>query len=66
MARFIIILLILIIALSYFGISIRHIVESPTGQDNFSFVWAFIQNGWNIITLWIARMLQALQHAFAA
>lgn len=53
MVRFIIILAILVLALSYFGISIRNIVESPTGQDNFTFVWNLIQNGWNVLVAWI-------------
>lgn len=49
MIRFIIVLAILILALSYFGISIRHIVESPSGSDNFSYVWNLVQNGWEIL-----------------
>lgn len=53
MIRFIIILAILLLALSYFGISVRHIVESPSGQDNFSYVWGLVQTGWNILVAWI-------------
>lgn len=53
MIRFIIILAILLVALSYFGISVRHIVESPSGQDNFSYVWGLIQNGWEILLAWV-------------
>ncbi len=57
MIKFIIILVILILALSYFGISIRHIVDSPTGQDNLTFVWNFIVNGWHIVTSWFASLV---------
>jgi hypothetical protein len=48
MIRFIIILAILILALSFFGISIRNIVESPVGHDNFTFMWVLIKQGWDI------------------
>lgn len=63
MARFIILILIAIIALSYFGISIRHVVESPTGQDNFEFVWMQVKDGWEIITAVIAKLLAVIQNA---
>ncbi|MBU1292811.1 hypothetical protein KJ819_01950 [Patescibacteria group bacterium] len=64
MVRFIILLIILVLALSYFGISIRNIVESPTGQDNFSFVWAHIKDGWEILVVWIAGLIQSIKNIF--
>lgn len=64
MARFIILVIILILALSYFGISLREVAQSPAGQDNFSFVWAYVKDGWEIITAFIAGMLEALQNVF--
>ena len=65
MIRFILLGIVLIIALSYFGISIRHIVESPTGQDNFTFVWAFIKDGWSIIVGWLAQFLAAIKNVIS-
>lgn len=62
MVRFIIVLAILILALSYFGISIRHIVESPSGSDNFSFVWNLIQNGWDILVAWITGFAESIKN----
>ncbi len=62
MVRFIILILILIVALSYFGISIRHVVESPTGQDNFAFVWMYVKDGWDIIVSAAATFLKAIQN----
>jgi len=61
MIRFIIILAIGLIALSYFGISVRHIIESPAGQENFSYVWGLIQNGWAILVAWITGFAEHVQ-----
>ena len=38
---------ILILVLSYFNVSIRGVVESPTGQDNISYVKGTSQSFWN-------------------
>lgn len=64
MVRFIILLLILILALSYFGISIRHVVESPTGQDNLLFVWANVKEGWHLLISFIEGLIRSLGAAF--
>lgn len=66
MVRFIILVIILILALSYFGISIRDIAESPTGEDNFSFVWAHIKDGWEILTAFIAVLIERVGNVFSA
>lgn len=63
MIRFIITLVILVLALSYFGISIQHIVESPAGQENLSYLWTLIQNGWNILVAWIIGFFEGVQNA---
>jgi len=65
MVRFIIILIALILALSYFGISIRDIAQSPTGQDNFTFVWAYIKDGWEILTAFVAELIEGVQGVFS-
>jgi hypothetical protein len=50
----IVIIIIAILILSYFGISLRSIINSPTGQENLSFtkqivwdVWTFAVKIWN-------------------
>jgi hypothetical protein len=63
MIKFIIILAIAVLALSYFGISIRHIVESPSGADNFSYVWHLVQNGWEILLAWITGFAEGVKNA---
>jgi len=44
----------IILALTYFGVNFRKIVDSPTGQDNFGFlkeiglkIWDFAVSIWN-------------------
>lgn len=61
MVRFIILVAILILALSFFGISIRAIVESPTGHDNFAFIWNIILNGWHVIRAWFELFVSTVQ-----
>lgn len=53
MIKFIIILAIGVLILSYLGISIRSIVESPYGQENFSYLWQLISTGWEIVVAWV-------------
>jgi len=65
MVRFIILIIVLILALSYFGISIRDVAQSPTGQDNFTFVWAYVKDGWEIITAFIAGIIAGVQGVFS-
>jgi hypothetical protein len=61
MIRFLIILAILILALSFFGISIRSIVQSPVGHDNFTFIWQLIRTGWHILVSWFHVLVAAIQ-----
>jgi len=45
--RLLVIIIILILVLSYFSINIKSVVESPTSQSNFSYVWGLISTTWN-------------------
>lgn len=62
MVRLIILVLVLILALSYFGISIREIATSPTGQENFSFVWMYIQEGWYMVTSFVSGFIESARN----
>lgn len=44
---------VLILALSYFGISIRAILSSPTGQENVAYIYNLLSELWNWATFWI-------------
>lgn len=65
MVRFIILIIILILGLSYFGISIRDVAQSPTGEDNFSFVWNYVKDGWEIITEVISVLIESVRGVFS-
>lgn len=45
--RTIIIIVVALLVLSYFGYNLRDIVNSPTSQSNFSYVGEVIGNVWN-------------------
>ena len=64
--RLLIILAILVLALSFFGISIRAIVQSPTGHDNFTFMWELIRTGWHILIGWVTLIVSTVQSVFPA
>ncbi len=48
--------LILILALSFFGISIQAIVNSPAGQANFAYLANLLHQVWQWSTSWISRL----------
>ena len=45
--RTIIIIIVALLVLSYFGLNIRTIVNSPAGKDNFSFTQELMISTWN-------------------
>lgn len=45
--------LVLVLALSFFGISIRAIVMSPAGQENFTYIYQVLQTFWHWLQGWI-------------
>jgi len=42
-----------VLALSFFGISLRELVQDPQTQDNFSFIIDLVRNGWGFLTGWV-------------
>ena len=51
--KFVFWLLVLILALSFFGISIQAIVNSPAGQANFTYLFNLLSQAWLWSTQWI-------------
>jgi len=41
---------VLVLALSFFGISLRAIIMSPAGQENFGYVWHLMVQAWQWLT----------------
>jgi hypothetical protein len=42
-----------VLALSFFGISLRELIQDPQTQDNFSFIIDLVRNGWGFLTGWV-------------
>ncbi|XKT74980.1 MAG: hypothetical protein ACJKSS_02330 [Patescibacteria group bacterium UBA2103] len=59
--KLIILVIAILLILSFFGISLQSIIESPAGQANIQFVWNLILVGWN----WIVDFLVGLYDAIA-
>ncbi len=46
MLKLIFLLFVLVLALSFFGISIQSIINSPAGQANFGYLYHLLVQGW--------------------
>lgn len=44
---------ILLLALSFFGISLRAIIYSPAGQENFGYFMHLLSQGWQWFSAWL-------------
>ena len=53
MLKLTVMIIIGLLILSFFGISLRTLVLSPTAQDNFKFAGTLIGQGWNWLVAWI-------------
>lgn len=49
MLRLILLLIVIILVLSFFGISLQSVITSPTAHANFTYAWQLVVNGWNLI-----------------
>ena len=63
MIKLIIWIIIGLLALSFFGISLRAIAGSPTNQDNIEFLLTTLEQGWDYIVLWFAELLSVFDFA---
>lgn len=46
-----------LLALSFFGISLKSLIDSPTNQENVSFLTQLLQQGWNTMAAWLHTFL---------
>jgi hypothetical protein len=52
--------LIALLGLSFLGISLPDIVNSPTGQENFMYIWHLAVSGWE----WIVALTMSIVDYF--
>ncbi len=62
MVKLIIWIIIGLLALSFFGISLRAIASSPTNQDNLAFLLETLRLGWAYISAWITSLIDGFQN----
>jgi hypothetical protein len=60
MVKVIFYIVILVLVLSFFGISLQHLVEAPATQDNFSFVWSLLMDGWDDVVQFVTNLWNGL------
>lgn len=46
---------VLLLALSFFGISIQSIISSPAGQENFAYAWHLLVLGYD----WVVALINS-------
>jgi len=45
-----------LLALSFFGISLQNLVEAPTTQNNFFFLFKLVGEGWDYLVTWVTGL----------
>ncbi|MBP9856063.1 MAG: hypothetical protein KBC48_02035 [Candidatus Pacebacteria bacterium] len=56
MVKLIIVIILVVLALSYFHIDLRGIIESPSGQANFNYVWELAVSGWQSFMQFVSNI----------
>jgi hypothetical protein len=60
MLRIIFWVVVIVLFLSFFGISIQGLIEDPTTQTNFDFIWDLFEEGWNAIWGLVSGFVEAV------
>jgi hypothetical protein len=64
MIKLLVYIIVALLALSFFGISLQKIVEGPTAQANFHFVFDLAVLGFQYIVIWIQHLVNQITHIF--
>lgn len=62
MVRLIIWVVVGLLALSFFGVSLRSLYNSPTNQENLSFLSQLLHQGWTSLVAWFHAVIDPLMH----
>ncbi|HEV7121440.1 MAG TPA: hypothetical protein VGN56_01280 [Candidatus Paceibacterota bacterium] len=63
MVRLIIWVVVGLLALSFFGVSLKSLVESPTNKENVSFISQLLHQGWATVLTWLHSVIDPLMQA---
>lgn len=58
--KLILLVIVALLVLSFFGISLQGIIESPAGQANIGFVWGYIVLAWDWLVDFLGGIVDAL------
>lgn len=62
MVRLIIWVVVGLLALSFFGVSLRSLYNSPTNQENLSFLSQLLHQGWTSLLVWLHAVFDPIMH----
>lgn len=60
MVRLLIWVVVALLALSFFGVSLKSLVESPVNKANLSFISQLLHQGWATISMWLHGLIDPL------
>jgi hypothetical protein len=60
MVRLIIWIVVALLALSFFGVSLKSLVNSPTNQENLSFISQLLHQGWATVVVWMHGLIDPI------
>lgn len=66
MLRIIFWVVVIVLFLSFFGISVQGLIEDPTTQNNFDFILGIVEDGWDTIWGFVSGIALAIQKAIAS
>tara|TARA_B100000745_G_scaffold300595_1_gene255708 strand:+ start:14385 stop:14588 length:204 start_codon:yes stop_codon:yes gene_type:complete len=58
--KLILLVIVALLVLSFFGISLQGIIESPAGQANIGFVWGYVLIAWDWLINFLVDLVDAL------
>ena len=66
MLRIIFWVIVIVLFLSFFGVSIQGLIEDPTTQHNFDFVLGIVADGWDTIWGFVSGIARTIENAIAS
>ncbi len=56
--QLLVLIIAIIVILSALGISLKTVFQSPTGKENWAYLWGLVKTGWEAAKIWILALLQ--------
>ncbi|MDB5266071.1 MAG: hypothetical protein JWM39_784 [Parcubacteria group bacterium] len=60
MVRLLIWVIVGLLALSFFGVSLKSLVNSPTNKENLSFISQLLHQGWATVSVWLHMLIDPI------